>query len=287
MAALRAFIGGLLGLVIGAIGAGTLSDIIMGWAGVSDFEGGRGMAAAFFWAPLGAIIGLCLGIWLGLRWGRKGRLKAHAAAHAASQPASQATAQTIQAPTAQAIQAPAALAVQAPPPLKEHNWRNAFIAVGGIIGLGALIFWIQYASTPQHLEYDGAGADLVFELRMPVALAAGLDAASIDVTLDTDQNQMPADWSDPPQRVEGDWTIYAGDVEMYFRTAQRLLVFRLPNGRDLIFDPDMGSKPDPDAGWSDWRGVDFVGEKDAPQALKPKPEDQYELRYRVRVFGTE
>jgi MFS family permease len=280
MAALRAFIGGLLGLVIGAFGAGTLSDIIMEWAGVSNFEGGRGMAAVFVWAPLGAIIGLCLGIWLGLRWGRKKRLRAHAAAHAAAQEAAGAPATPAVAGAPAAVQAP-------PPPLKEHGWRNAFIAIGGIIGLGALIFWIEYASTPQHLEYDGAGADLVFELRMPAALAAGLDIAAVDVTLDTDQNQMPASWSDPPQRVEGDWTIYAGAVEMYFRTAQRLLVFRLPNGRDLIFDPDMGAKPDPDDGWSEWAGVNFIGEKDAPQALKPKPEDQYELRYRVRVFGTE
>ncbi|MBL9035508.1 MAG: hypothetical protein JNN33_12140, partial [Rhodospirillaceae bacterium] len=49
MAALRAFLGGLLGLVIGAVGSAVVSNEIMGWFGVSDFEGGRGMAAVFVW----------------------------------------------------------------------------------------------------------------------------------------------------------------------------------------------------------------------------------------------
>ena len=69
MSILRAVIGGIAGLLVGSFAAAFLSSIVMGWFGVSDFEGGRGMAAAFGFRPLGGLIGLVGGIWLGLRRG--------------------------------------------------------------------------------------------------------------------------------------------------------------------------------------------------------------------------
>jgi len=69
MSILRAVIGGIAGLLIGYFAAAFLSSIVMGWYGVSDFEGGRGMAAAFGFGPLGGLLGLAGGIWLGLRRG--------------------------------------------------------------------------------------------------------------------------------------------------------------------------------------------------------------------------
>jgi hypothetical protein len=248
MGALRAFIGGLLGLIIGAVGTAFVSDILMGLAGVSDFEGGRGMAAAFVWGPLGGIVGLGLGIWLGLRMGRKRAV------------------------------APGGK------PAPRHGLRNAAIAIIGIIALGGAILGVMYASTPQHLEYDQAGADLVFELRAPASLAATLDAKTIEISLDTDLNQMPGAWSDAPPRIDGEWTSLAGEVELYYRTASRLLVFKLPGGHDLIFKPALAAKPDPDDGWSEWRKVDWVGLPDQAQPVTARPEDAYELRYRVLVL---
>jgi hypothetical protein len=62
-------------------------------------------------------------------------------------------------------------------------------------------------------------------------------------------------------------------VELYYRTSQRLLVLRFPDGRDRIFRPALGAKPDLDEGWSNWRKVDFVGLPDQAQAVKPGPED--------------
>ncbi len=250
MAALRAFIGGLLGLIIGAVGAAVVSNEIMGWAGVSDFEGGRGMAAAFFWGPLGGIIGLGLGIWLGLRFGRR-----RAPERAAGAPG--------------------------------HTPRNVAIAIGGIVALAAAILAIQYYSVPHRLEYDGSGASLEFELRAPAAIAATLDAGTLEISLDTDLNQMPGSWADPALRTEGDWAILSGAVELYYRTAQRLLVIRFPDGRDLIFNPGLAAKPDPEAGWSDWRKPDYLGVPGQAQTAKPGPDEPYELRYRVRVWGME
>lgn len=250
MGALRAFLGGLLGLIIGGVGAALISGLMMEMAGVSNFEGGVGMAAVFAFGPLGAIGGLILGIWLGLRIGR-GRTGSDGR------------------------------------PAPQHRLRNAAIAVVGIIVLGGAILWWQYATTPQHLEYDGAGANLEFELRAPARLAASLDAGAIEISLDTDLNRMPGSWSEAPPQMDGDWTSLSGEVELYFRTSSRLLVFKFPEGRDLIFRPALAAKPDPEDGWSDWREVDYVGLPDQPRAVKPRPEDAYELRYRVRVWGSE
>jgi hypothetical protein len=69
MSILRAVIGGIVGLLVGYFAAAFRSGIAMGWFGVSDFEGGRGMAAAFGFGPLGGLLGLVGGIWLGLRHG--------------------------------------------------------------------------------------------------------------------------------------------------------------------------------------------------------------------------
>jgi hypothetical protein len=71
MSILRAVVGGIAGLLTGYFGAAFLSGIVMGWYGVSDFEGGRGMAAAFLFGPLGGLLGLVGGIWAGLRLGRQ------------------------------------------------------------------------------------------------------------------------------------------------------------------------------------------------------------------------
>src|SRR5688572_22069874 len=73
MSILRAVVGGVVGLLIGYFAAAFLSSIVMGWFGVSDVEGGRGMAAAFGFGPLGRLLGLAGGIWLGLRRGARSR----------------------------------------------------------------------------------------------------------------------------------------------------------------------------------------------------------------------
>lgn len=67
MTTLIAILGGLAGLVVGWVGAAALAIAISGYFGVSDFEGARGMAAVFFYGPMGGAIGLIIGAWLALR----------------------------------------------------------------------------------------------------------------------------------------------------------------------------------------------------------------------------
>ena len=65
---LLAIAGGAVGAVVGWAIAALLTIWIGGLAGVSDFEGGRGMLAVFGIGPIGGLLGLVLGIWLTLRW---------------------------------------------------------------------------------------------------------------------------------------------------------------------------------------------------------------------------
>lgn len=242
MPVLRAVAGGIAGMLAGYLAAAFLSSIVMGWYGVSDFEGGRGMAAAFAFGPLGGLLGLAGGIWLGLRRGGQSIGKALA---------------------------------------------RAGIAVAAIVGIAAGGLAIYSYSVPHRLEYDQAGASLEFELSAPADFVLPADPGAVEATLDTDLNQQPATWLDPAKRLEGDRQILAGTVELYYRTASRLLVFRFPDGRDRIFRLGLAAKPDPENGWSDWHAVDLVGVPGQPQTVKPGPEDPFAVRYRVRVWGSE
>jgi hypothetical protein len=46
-----AAIGGIVGLLVGCFGLGLISYLVMGWTGMSDFEGERAMTAAFLFGP--------------------------------------------------------------------------------------------------------------------------------------------------------------------------------------------------------------------------------------------
>ena len=243
MPILRAVIGGIAGLLIGYLAAALPSAIVMGWYGVTDFEGARGMGAAFVFGPMGGLAGLIGGIWLGLRLGG--------------------------------------------PQPRGGALRRAGIALAVIVAIAGAGLAIQYSAVPHRLEYDQAGASLEFELRAPADFAPAADPATIEVTLDTDLNQQPAIWHDPALRQDGDRKILSGEVELYYRTSQRLLVFRFPDGRDRIFRPALSARPDPEDGWSAWRPVDFVGLQGQAQTVKPGRDDALELRYRVRVWGGE
>ncbi len=62
-----AIIAGIVGAMTGFVAAAILSYVIMDWAGVSNFEGKRGMAMVFLFGPMGGPVGLGLGVWLALR----------------------------------------------------------------------------------------------------------------------------------------------------------------------------------------------------------------------------
>lgn len=67
MTFILALLAGIAGAVICYLGATAAGFVLAGASGMSDFEGGRAMFAAFVVGPLGGLIGLAVGIWLVLR----------------------------------------------------------------------------------------------------------------------------------------------------------------------------------------------------------------------------
>lgn len=68
MTYLLALIAGIAGAVAGYFLGATLGFGVAGALGVSDFEGGRGMLAAFVLGPAGGLAGLILSAWLVIRY---------------------------------------------------------------------------------------------------------------------------------------------------------------------------------------------------------------------------
>jgi MFS family permease len=238
----RAIIFGILGAVLGYVAAALLSDVVMGLEGVSNFEGGRAMASALVFGPLGGLAGLGLGIWLGLR-GRGRR-----------------------------------------PGLGKLAGQGllALLGIAALVAGGIFLYW---ESGEHRLTYDGAGATLAFEIRVPAAFPLPADKGAVDIELDAGSSRMSATLDDAWLRRDADWAVMSGSVELYLRISERLLVLRLPDGKDRLFRLRLPAKPDPDAGWSDWYKVDFIGAPNQPQAARPGPDDPFEIRYKVSVWG--
>jgi len=242
MGVVWAIIGGIVGAAVGYAAAAFISGIVMGWAGVSDFEGGRGMAAAFFFGPLGGVLGLGLGIWLALKLARGSVGLATFATHGS-------------------------------------------LAVVGIAALVGLALFIVWQSQDHRLTYDGSGATLEYQIRAPASYPLPSESSAVEINLDTQSTHMSGYLDSTWLHRDGDWAVMSGGVELYLRTAQRLLVLRLPDRRDRLFRLRLPSKPEPSESWSDWQKVDFVGVSNQPQTVSPGPEDPFEIRYRVRVWG--
>ncbi len=242
MGVIWAMIGGIVGAVVGFIAAALLSGIIMGWAGVSDFEGERAMTSALFFGPMGGLLGLALGIWLALKRAR-GSVSLGAFA------------------------------------------RQGSLAVLGIVAVIGLALFIVWQSQDHRLTYDGAGATLEFQVRAPAGYPLPAESGAVDIDLDTQSTRMSGYLDSAWLHRDDDWAVMSGGVELYLRTAHRLLVLRLPDNRDRLFRLRLPSKPEPSEVWSDWQKVDFVGLPGQPQTVSPGPEDPFEIRYRVRVWG--
>jgi MFS family permease len=234
-------LGGLVGAGAGFAAGALASYLIMGWLGVSDFEGQRATTAAILFGPIGGLIGIVLGSMLALRL-TSGNSRAGAAV------------------------------------LWSGLSLVVLIAVGGA-GLG-----LAWLGSDRPLGNNGAAPRLLFEVRIPDDMNIADNGRGVRVTLDTDRNQMPAEMTGVTDHAD-EWLVLAGEVELYYRTAQRLLVVDLGSGKQHIFDLGLPASPSQTEAWGPWRRVDYVvASPEQQSAAPPGPEDRSEMRSRVRMF---
>jgi hypothetical protein len=146
----------------------------------------------------------------------------------------------------------------------------------GVIAVSGFGIW--YAGQPHVLNINGPTPLLEFEVKPPDGQSVQ-SLANIEAELDTDRNTMPGYWhADSAENPN----VRPGDVELYFRTSQRLFVLKFPGHEDRIFQLKLPANPmrAKYRAWSDWQTPDFVA-KGAEQPSRFSGGNEYQIRYRM------
>lgn len=128
----------------------------------------------------------------------------------------------------------------------------AIVFIGALASLGVLVSVLfsggsRYANT--------APPRLHFEVRLQASGVADADQLLWRVNLDTPSNQMPASLV-RPFRTEGGHIVISGEVELYYKTRQRVLGIDLGDGRSVPIRLSLPAAPPASTDWSPWTRVD-------------------------------
>ena len=174
-------------------------------------------------------------------------------------------------------------------------WRGASLqsalsgsAMGfvGIAALTVLAVGAWYAVQPHILGRNGPTPLLEFQ----IAANAGAQLPAYDqlsIELQTDRNGNDGIWRRDVEKDESGTLVRAGYVSMYFRTSQRMLVLKLPDGRVQIFKLKLPGDPSGKKyrTWSAWQNADFVDDgKEGAQPRRASAEEAYRIRYWVETY---
>jgi MFS family permease len=158
--------------------------------------------------------------------------------------------------------------------------RLAFVGAAAV-GLGVAVlagFWLLRPL----VNPGGPAPQLVFEIRLPPG-AVPPSANDSPVELQTSRNRMPATLQ--ASRRDGDREVLTGSVELYYRTWQRLLVLRMPDKTDVLFELSLGMTPDRIKDFGPWQRASYVAKPGDSEARRATDADRYEIRYRTDWAG--
>jgi hypothetical protein len=228
-------------------------------------------------AMVGGVVGAAIGALLG---GALGSLLA-SAMHVSSREGEAGYFVMFIALAATAIASPAAVLLT----LYRRGVRRWWLLLGlvvtflGIGAVGAGGFGLWYMNQPHILNANGPTPRLRFEVKPPDGTRMQT-LSDVVAELDTDRNQMPADWGTGSTKPGSG--VRAGAVDLYFRTSQRLFVLKFPSHEDRIFRLKLPANPMKAKyrEWCDWQGPDFIAKPDS-QPMRHSGGPDYQIRYRV------
>jgi hypothetical protein len=154
------------------------------------------------------------------------------------------------------------------------------LVFGGVVLVAAAGIGAVWLMRPL-VNANGPAPRLVFEIRLPPGVAAPPSRDAVE--LQTAKNTMPAVLS--AARRDDGREVLAGSVELYYRTWHRLLVLRLPDRTDVLFEPSLGLTPSHTRTFTDWRRADYIARPGDDQARRTTAADAWEIRYRVDWAG--
>jgi hypothetical protein len=156
------------------------------------------------------------------------------------------------------------------------------LVVLAITAIGAATTAWFYFSDDQ-LAHNTLPPSLKFELRLPPKTSLPDQLAGVKIELDTDKNTMPATVV-PELGRDGDHPVIVGDVDLAFRTSQRMLVLRVPDQPDQVFSLKLAGNPGASAEFGPWQPLDFIDDNPNGDMRKAGPDEGYEIGYRVARF---
>ena len=155
-------------------------------------------------------------------------------------------------------------------------------ALATVFALAAAAVGAWYAVQPHILNQNGPEPILRLEVRAP----AGMSVVDLTGELNTDRNG--ADVVLDPAADAGGQT-RTGYVPLYYRTSQRLIVLKAPDGRARLYNLRLPANPTRAAKyteWSAWQKPDFI---DEPGSSGPRRVDSFardiEIRYHIEPAG--
>jgi MFS family permease len=146
-------------------------------------------------------------------------------------------------------------------------------AIGALVAAGIVI----RLNTLE--QFQGLEPRLEFEIRLPAGKPAP-DKRAVTIELHTDKNTSDGLLFDDWLRLENGRAVLHGQMPLYFRTSQRILVLKLKDEPDRLFVLKLWANPSYTATLGPWQKLDYVAAANE-QPRKPGPGDDYELRHRV------
>jgi hypothetical protein len=161
-----------------------------------------------------------------------------------------------------------------------HDMVRHGVAATAVLGLLAFAAYDMRHTALGYLGINPSKPAVEFEIRLPDAVAAGINAEATQIELHTDRNQALAALSEGPTFTNKGEGILRGTVPLKFRTAQRVMIVNVPGQAALTFKLRLAPNPSHSAEFGPWHLVDQVVAS-AGTGKAPRADDGYAIRYRV------
>ena len=171
--------------------------------------------------------------------------------------------------------------------LRRRGVRGVKVAFGGIAAFALIIVsaasavGIWYSMQPHVLNRNGPEPLLRLEVRAPENIAPDV-FAEVTAELTTDRNGADVFLE---KAAETEQLTRHGYVPLYYRTSQRLLAVKFPNGGARLYNLRLPANPMPKKyhAWSEWQKPDFVDEPGSTGPKRAGGGPDVEVRYHVET----
>jgi hypothetical protein len=149
---------------------------------------------------------------------------------------------------------------------------------GLVLAIGAAVTYLVLDQADDIVRPNQATLELEFEIRLPPGTAAPEPLKAVAVELRTDRNTMPGALIARMTRKDGERAVLGGRVEVYFRTANRLLAVSIPGPATPVFRLKLAARPPLSDSYSAWEPATYW---EPAAAARNQNNPDVDIRYRM------